>query len=71
MPLDSLPAGLAMAPDGSRLYVAVGVAPSYLLTLDALSGQVIASLPLLGTAQDVTLAPDGSRVYVVHRGDGQ
>lgn len=71
LPLDSLPAGLALAPDTSRLYAAVGIAPSHLLTLDARSGQVVADFPLSGTAQDVAVAPDGSRVYVVHRADGQ
>jgi YVTN family beta-propeller protein len=70
-PLDGLPAGLMLSPDGRHLYLTAGVAPSQLVKLDAATGEVVQTVTLGGTAQSVQVSPDSSRVYVAHRADGQ
>src|SRR5947208_2908453 len=54
-----LPAGLAVSPDGSRLYVAENLADS-LAVLDAGDGKVLQRLPAGRFPYGVTAAADGT-----------
>ena len=73
------PAGLAIAPDGSRLYVidtgGVDTDAHHLYILDPQSGELLATIGTRGTGPgqfnlplQVTTAPDGT-VYVVDKGN--
>jgi len=62
--------GLALSPDGARLYVTNAFNPttgqSTVSVLDTASRTIVATIPLPGpSAIDVAVARDGSRVYVV------
>ncbi len=69
VPTPAEPAGLALSPDGRRVYVACAAAASSVLEIDTASGQVIASLPAGHTATAPALSPDGKRLYVCNRFD--
>ena len=58
-----LPFGLALAPDGKRLYVAES-GLNALGVLDAASGAVLGHLPTGWYPAGVAVSPDGRRVYV-------
>lgn len=57
------PVGLALSPDGSRLFVAMERPPSILVTNPA-DGTVTATWNLPETPKALTLSPDGSRLFV-------
>lgn len=57
-----VPQGLAVSPDGTRVYVA-SVAET-LTVIDANSNEVTASIHIDTGLEDVAVSPDGSRVYV-------
>ena len=57
------PTGLAVSPDGTRLYVAME-SPAAIVTVDAAQAKVVATWPLPQAARGVAVAPDGARLYV-------
>jgi YVTN family beta-propeller protein len=61
--------GMAISPDGRRLYASgwTGMETGYTLkVIDAIGGAVIATIPVGRFAVDVEVTPDGSVVYVTH-----
>ncbi len=58
-----VPHGVAIAPDGRRVYV-TDESRSTLDVVDAASLQVIARIPLSGRPNNLDVSKDGSRVYV-------
>src|SRR5258708_5930311 len=67
LPPDMTPAGLAMAPDGSRLYISVKSGPNNVgasvVIVDARSHQLFGQFTT-ATAGPVAVSRDGSRVFV-------
>ena len=63
------PVGLAVTPDGSRVYV-VNSADGTVSVIDTASN-TISVLPIAvgGAPSDIAISPDGRRVYVVNHGD--
>src|SRR5215468_12482026 len=57
------PHGLAVAPDGSRIYVSEQ-ADKTLVVVDGKSLQVTKRIPLSGNPNLVDISPDGRRIYV-------
>ena len=57
------PHGLAIAPDGKRVYVS-NEARQTLDVVDVRTLQVFKSIPLSGRPNNVAVAPDGSKIYV-------
>jgi len=72
--LPDAPSGLAVSPDGSRLYV-TGVAAGasggrgLVHAVDTSSGKIIFSLPAGHMPNAPVVSPDGSRLYVCNRFD--
>jgi YVTN family beta-propeller protein len=62
------PAGLALSPDGSRLYVAENLADQ-LAVLDAASGRVLQRLPTGHFPYGIAVAPDGTAWVSAWGGD--
>jgi YVTN family beta-propeller protein len=56
--------GIAVSPDGSRIYVSVESMEKVLNVVDGKSLQVIKRIPLSGVANLVDMTPDGRWVYV-------
>ena len=67
-PANPYPAGLAVAPDGSSLYVADDLGDA-LSVVDLASGSVRASVPVGHNPYTVVLAEDGRGVYVSNWGE--
>jgi YVTN family beta-propeller protein len=66
IPLDAEPRGLAVSPDGRRLYLGHHFAPQ-ITVIDAVAGTVAARIGLgSGDASDVAVSLDGRRVYAAH-----
>jgi YVTN family beta-propeller protein len=66
----SWPWGVAVSPDGSRVYVANGVRFGTVSVIDRSSDTVSATVSVGNTPYGVVVSPDGSRVYVANNGDG-
>lgn len=64
------PTGLVLSPDGNRLIVACAAPKSVVVVLDAVSGDLVASILAGHTAVGPAIAPDGKRVYVCNRYSG-
>ena len=61
------PTGLALSPDGARLYVTCAAPQSSVRVLDTGSGKVLATLPAGHTATAPVLSPDGKTLFVCNR----
>lgn len=64
-----VPTGLVMTADGTQLLVTCAAPRSTIVALDAVTGQVRASIPAGHTAMGPALSPDGTRLYVCNRFD--
>jgi len=62
-----VPNGLALSPDGTRLYVAAGVAAGKVFVLDALTGDLLQTISVGHTPMSPVVSPDGTRLYVCNR----
>lgn len=62
-------AGLAVTPDGLRLYAAQPTLDR-LLVIDTLSNQAVAVLPTEAAPERLVMDADGRRLYVLHRSTG-
>jgi len=67
IPVGSRPWGVAIAPDGSRVYV-VNANDGSVSVIDAESNTVTRSIRVGSEPLGVAVTPDGSRVYVTNRG---
>ena len=63
------PTGLVLSPDGAKLMVACAAPKSTLVVLDAVSGNLITTIPAGHTAMSPVIDPDGKRIYVANRFD--
>jgi len=70
VPVPSEPTGLALGPDGTRLYVTCAAAQSAVLVIDASSGQTKGRIAVGHSACGPVATPDGRRLYVCNRFDG-
>ena len=71
IPVDGLPiGGLALAPDGSRVYVGIDPdqqgQPSFVSVIDTSTNTVVGTMGPLSWIYGLAVAPDGRRLYVVH-----
>ena len=65
----SAPSGLALSPDGTRLYVAAGGAGGHVYVLDAAEGGVLQAHSAGHTPLSPVVSPDGQTLYVCSRFD--
>ncbi|MBM4089583.1 MAG: cell surface protein [Planctomycetes bacterium] len=63
------PAKIVVSPDGRRLYVACAAAQSVVAVVDALDGQLLATIPVGHTATALALDARRERLYVCNRFD--
>jgi YVTN family beta-propeller protein len=63
------PTGLAISPDGGKLYVTCAAPLGTLLAIDAASGKVLATIAAGHGATAPAITPDGKRAYVCNRFD--
>ena len=63
------PNGLALSPDGTRLYVAAGGADGHVHALDAADGAILQTLAAGHTPLSPAVSPDGGTLYVCNRFD--
>jgi len=61
------PAGMALAPDGTRLYVAGAVPEGRVHIVDLPDGKVSGSIPVGHTPSALVVSPDGKTLYVCNR----
>ncbi len=59
--------GLALSPDGKRLYVTCGVADGSVVVIDLPGGKVSATLPAGHSPVSPVVSPDGKTLYVCNR----
>ncbi len=64
-----IPSGLALAPDGARLYVTCASPNSRVAELATRTGRLLRSLPAGHTALAPVISPDGQTLYVCNRFD--
>jgi len=69
VPVPSEPTGLALSPDGTRLYVTCAAARSTVLVIDASSGQTRGRIAAGHSACGPVVGLDGKRLYVCNRFD--
>ncbi len=62
----SSPQGMALSPDGSRLFVACQLS-NYISVIDTATLQAVGQIPASFYAQDIAIAPDGQTLYVSNR----
>ena len=68
--VDPHPHGLAIAPDGSRIYTASDRTGNFQV-IDARTGKIIAQIPIGNDPNQMTLTNDGKFAYVPMRGEGK
>jgi YVTN family beta-propeller protein len=56
--------GIALTPDGTRLYAAISFNADTVAVIDTASNSLIATIPVQGDAASVAVTPDGARAYV-------
>jgi len=61
------PTGMALAPDGKKLYVTCAAPKSTIVVLDAASGKKVASISTGHTAVGPAISPNGKTLYVCNR----
>jgi YVTN family beta-propeller protein len=74
IPAGDNPYGMAVSPDGGRLYVANdNLAAGTVTVLDAATGATIATIPTGNgnSTLSVTVSPDGKKVYAVNLSTGE
>ena len=69
IPLPAEPTGLALSPDGGRLYVTCAAPKSTVAVIDTAAGRIVDTLPAGHTAHGLAVTPDGKRLYVCNRFD--
>ena len=62
VPMDVAVGGVAVSPDGSRVYVT----PYSIKVIDTATNTVTATIPNLGTTFSPRVSPDGTRLYVLN-----
>lgn len=65
--LPATPTGLALSPDGAKLYVTCGLPQGTVSVVDVASGQVAGQIPAGHTPGAPVVSPDGKRLYVANR----
>lgn len=68
--VDPRPHGLAISPDGSRVYTASDRTGNFQV-IDARTGKIIAQIPIGNDPNQMTLTSDGKFAYVPMRGEGK
>jgi YVTN family beta-propeller protein len=61
------PTGVAISPDGGKLYVTCATPDGSVAVIEAASGKLAATIPVGHTACGPALTPDGKRLYVCNR----
>ena len=61
------PTGMALSPDGVKLYVTCAAPKSTVVVLDAVTGEQVGSIAAGHTACGPAISPDGKRLYVCNR----
>jgi YVTN family beta-propeller protein len=69
IPVGSEPGGVAVTPDGSKVYVANSLSNTVSAIATA-TNTVIATIPVGANPFGVAVTPDGSKVYVANAGFG-
>ncbi|MGD0899270.1 MAG: YncE family protein, partial [Thermoguttaceae bacterium] len=67
IPVPAEPTGLALSPDGNKLYVTCAAPKGMVCVIDTASGKVAATLPAGYGAMGVAVTPDGKQLYVCNR----
>ena len=67
--LPAEPTGLALSPDGRRLYVTCAAPRSRVVVIETATGKAVAAIPAGHTAAAPAVSPDGKRLYVCNRFD--
>jgi YVTN family beta-propeller protein len=64
------PLGLAMTPDGSKVYVANGTTPGTVSVINTFTNRIATTITVGGDPGMVAVSPDGNHVYVTNQSDG-
>jgi YVTN family beta-propeller protein len=68
IPAGVAPWGLAVTPDGSKVYVANSSLPGFVTVIDTATNAVTATIPNGSVNYAVAVSQDGSKVYVTNTG---